>query len=150
MNLLARTEHSALQKAQIKRRSYGIPRRIICHAGQRGWPISLLRKTGSIMAFRMGSRPTASLLSGRLQRSGILEHGMERCSDNLFYSTRFSVPGVSSMRFVSFVSFVSLVSLVSVVSLWKLVQHQGRYAGNTVHCRTGLLILRHVFDRSTS
>ena len=30
----------------------------------------------------------------------------------------------SSMRFVSF------VSLVSVVSLCKLVQHQGRYAGN--------------------
>src|SRR5260221_8943279 len=143
MNLLARTEHSALQKAQIKRRSYGIPRRIICHVGQRGWPISLLRKTGSIMAFRMGSRPTASLLSGRLQRSGILEHGMERCSDNLFYSTRSSVPGVSSRRLVS---FVSLVSLVSVVSLCKLVQHQGRYAGNTVHCRTGLLILHQVFE----
>ncbi len=50
----------------------------------------------------------------------------------------------SSMRFVSFVSFVSLVSLVSlvsVVSLCKLVQHQGRYAGNAAYCRKGLLIL---------
>ncbi len=47
----------------------------------------------------------------------------------------------SSMRFVSFVSFVSLVSLVSVVSLWKLVQHQGSYAGNAAYCRKGLLIL---------
>src|SRR5216683_1612275 len=44
-------------------------------------------------------------------------------------------------RFVSFVSLVSLVSLVSVVSLGKLVQHQGRYAGNAAHCRKGLLIL---------
>ncbi len=36
---------------------------------------------------------------------------------------------------------MSVVSLVSVVSLCKLVQHQGRYAGNASHCRKGLLIL---------